>query len=224
MMRKFLLPLCALTAPMIAAEPAPVTSGPRVILVAGAVGDPEFAPDFDAQLTAWARTGREAAARFSVIGREGEGTAPDDRERLRDALSAEPKDGVEELWIVLVGHGTFDGREAKLNLRGPDVAAAELADWLKPFTRPVAVVHTTSSSAPFIAKLAAPDASSSARRAAATSRITRVSESISPRRWPTGRATSTGTARSRSSSLSSARRTARPSSTRRRGASRPSTL
>ena len=156
MMRKFLLPLCALNAPMIAAESAPVASGPRVILVAGAVGDPEFAPDFDAQLTAWTRTGREAAARFSVIGREGEGTAPDDRERLREALSAEPKYGVEELWIVLVGHGTFDGREAKLNLRGPDVAAAELADWLKPFTRPVAVVHTTSSSAPFIAKLAAP--------------------------------------------------------------------
>jgi len=29
--------------------------------------------------------------------------------------------------LVLIGHGTFDGREAKFNLRSNDVAATELA-------------------------------------------------------------------------------------------------
>jgi hypothetical protein len=55
----------------------------------------------------------------------------------------------------LIGHGTFDGKEAKFNLRGPDFSAGELADWLKPFTRPLAVIDTSSSSAPFMGKLAA---------------------------------------------------------------------
>lgn len=155
MILRTFLPLTVFGAALAAAEGPASDSGPRVILVAGAVGDPEFAPDFEAQIAAWTRTGREASARFSVLGREGDG-ATADRERLRETLAAEPKDGSAELWLVLVGHGTFDGREAKLNLRGPDVSAPELADWLKPFSRPVAVVHTTSSSAPFLAKLAAP--------------------------------------------------------------------
>jgi hypothetical protein len=58
---------------------------------------------------------------------------------------------------VLIGHGTFDGREAKFNLRGTDIAAAELAEWLKPFRRPLAIIDTSSSSAPFLAKLSGPN-------------------------------------------------------------------
>lgn len=154
-MRRFLLWL-ALGFGFASALGAADIPGARVILVAGAVGDPEFAPDFDAQLDAWSKTAAAAGARLSVVGREGDGVAPGDRDRLREILAAEPREGTAELWLVLVGHGTFDGREAKLNLRGPDVSAAELGEWLKPFSRPVAVVHTTSSSAPFIAKLAAP--------------------------------------------------------------------
>ena len=141
-----------LTGALVAAE-SPTA---RVIVVSGAVGDPEFAPDFDAQLEAWTKTCASAGARLSVVGREGDGVTPADRDRLREAIAAEPREGTAELWLVLLGHGTFDGREAKLNLRGPDVSAAELGEWLKPFSRPVAVVHTTSSSAPFIAKIAAP--------------------------------------------------------------------
>ena len=36
------------------------------------------------------------------------------------------------------------------------VSATEVAAWLKPFKRPVAIIDTTSASAPFLAKLAAP--------------------------------------------------------------------
>ena len=129
---------------------------PTVIVVAGAQGEAEFAPDFALQLKAWATTSAQAGARHMVIG-DGEGGGTEtDRERLQHALAAEEKNGLAELWLVLVGHGTFDGREAKFNLRGPDLSAAELAEWLKPFQRPLAIIHTTSASAPFLGKLAAP--------------------------------------------------------------------
>ncbi len=75
---------------------------------------------------------------------------------MQDFLAAEPKETTAGLWLVLIGHGTFDGREAKFNLRGPDVADRELAEWLRPFTRPVAVVNCASSSGPFVKQLAAP--------------------------------------------------------------------
>ena len=60
------------------------------------------------------------------------------------------------LWLVLIGHGTFDGRTAKFNLRGPDLSASDLAEWLKPLHRPIAVIDSTSSSAPFLKELSAP--------------------------------------------------------------------
>lgn len=122
-----------------------------VIVVAGAPGEAEFAPDFALQMEAWSKVSAQAGAKYISIG-----ASETDRERVKETLAAEPKSGAAELWIVLIGHGTFDGKEAKLNLRGPDLSATDLAEWLKPFQRPLTVIDTTSSSAPFLAKLAAP--------------------------------------------------------------------
>jgi hypothetical protein len=55
--------------------------------------------------------------------------------------------------LILIGHGTFDGKTAKFNLRGPDVTAAELAGWLRPFERPLAIVNCASASGPFLNEL-----------------------------------------------------------------------
>lgn len=125
-----------------------------LIVVAGAPGEAEFATQFREQLEAWKKVGAQAGARTVTIGGDDDSAAPADRERLRQALAAEKPDGTSELWLVLLGHGTFDGREAKFNLRGPDIAAADLASWLKPITRPLAIVDTSSASAPFLAQLA----------------------------------------------------------------------
>jgi hypothetical protein len=148
----------------------PIADRATVLVVAGAAGEADFAPDITQQLEAWAKAAEQAKAThikiggtvlISVVGEKligGIETVDQvtDRDRLMRALEAEPKNGPGELWIVLIGHGTFDGKEAKLNLRGPDVSASELGEWLKPFQRPMAIVDTTSSSAPFLAKLAAP--------------------------------------------------------------------
>ena len=58
--------------------------------------------------------------------------------------------------IVLIGHGTSDGKVAKFNLPGPDMTAADFASLLKRFTtKNIAFVNTASSSGPFIEALAA---------------------------------------------------------------------
>jgi hypothetical protein len=125
-------------------------------MVAGAAGESEFQPDIAQQAAAWDRASKEAGAKHVAIG-SGEPGATDDRTQFKETLAAEPKEGTSELWIVLAGHGTFDGKEAKLNLRGPDVSSTELMEWLKAFKRPIAIIDTTSSSAPFLGKLAGPN-------------------------------------------------------------------
>lgn len=132
----------------------PSAEKPTVFIVAGAHGEDEFAADFELQVKSWTEVGAKAGAKGVLIG-AGPAQSGSDRERLQKALAEEPKHGRGEVWVVLIGHGTFDGKEAKMNLRGPDVSAAEMAEWLKPFRRPIAVLDTTSASAPFMAKLAA---------------------------------------------------------------------
>ena len=58
---------------------------------------------------------------------------------------------------MLIGHGTYDGKTAKFNLRGSDLNAYELSEWLKNHERPTAVVNCASSSGPFIAALSGPN-------------------------------------------------------------------
>jgi hypothetical protein len=57
--------------------------------------------------------------------------------------------------IVLLGHGTFDGQQAKFNLVGPDLTADDWAILLGAVPAQVVVFNTTESSAPFLEALAA---------------------------------------------------------------------
>lgn len=118
-----------------------------IIVVVGAEGTPEYGKDFNTWADRWAAVAKKGDDQFVQIGRD---DATSDREKLQKVLADQPRDGTSPLWIVLIGHGTFDGREAKLNLRGPDVTDVEFGEWIKPFTRPLAVIDCTSSSAPFL--------------------------------------------------------------------------
>jgi hypothetical protein len=123
-----------------------------VVVVVGAPGEPEFATNFLHQAELWKKACSAARCRQVVIGLDTAGET-NDYELLRQTLATEPKDGPADLWLVLIGHGTFNGKEARFNLRGPDFSATELAAWLKPFHRPLAVINEASSSAPFLNKL-----------------------------------------------------------------------
>jgi hypothetical protein len=80
----------------------------------------------------------------------------EDRARLLSILADEISRPAGELWLVFIGHGTYDGRSAKFNLRGPNIAADELAAALKSCRRPLVVVQCASASGPFLPALSGP--------------------------------------------------------------------
>lgn len=145
-----LLILTAFSTGMTAESSGDTTS---VIVVVGAPGQAEFGSNFVRQATLWEKACAQAQTRQLTLGVDASTT--NDYDRFKATLADEPKDGAGVLWLVLIGHGTFDGKEARFNLRGPDVSASDLALWLKPFHRPLAIIDTTSSSAPFLNKLSA---------------------------------------------------------------------
>jgi len=57
------------------------------------------------------------------------------------------------LFVVLLGHGTFDGESAKFNLVGPDLTATEWKLLLDGIAARLVVVNTTASSFPFLEEL-----------------------------------------------------------------------
>jgi hypothetical protein len=104
-------------------------------------------PDYEQHFAMWAKDIEKAIK-----------TAPDSkvdtlinatREQVRGALDrvareSKPQDAVV---LMLIGHGSFDGYEYKINLPGPDLAASELATLLDriPATRQLVVDMTSAS-------------------------------------------------------------------------------
>jgi hypothetical protein len=125
-----------------------------VIVAVGAAGESEFGSNFVHQASLWEQACMKAGLPCVSVGLDPVGQT-NDCELLRGTLEAQPKTGPAALWLVLIGHGTFEGKEAKFNLRGPDVSDTDLALWLKPFQRPILIIDTSSSSAPFLNKLSA---------------------------------------------------------------------
>ncbi len=134
----------------------PSSNRPAVIVVVGAAGSPEYGAQFVKWAQLWEQACSKGGARFLSIGLD-EIQTPDDRTKLRETLAGESQKTDAALWLVLIGHGTFDGRMAKFNLRGPDFSAEDLSEWLKPVIRPLIVINTASSSAPFLNKLSGPE-------------------------------------------------------------------
>jgi hypothetical protein len=129
---------------------------PTVVVVVGAEGTAEYGRQFRQWAERWEQATGRANASFFQIGVDAPG-ATSDRDLLKQRLAEQAAISSEALWLVLIGHGTFDGKTARFNLRGPDVAAAELAAWLKDEQRPVAIINCASASSPFINELSGPE-------------------------------------------------------------------
>jgi hypothetical protein len=136
-------------------DPSTDTDRPTVIVVVGAAGSPEYGAQFVKWARLWEQASSKGGEKFIAIGLN-DVQNPDDRTTLQQTLAGESQQTDAALWLVLIGHGTFDGRTAKFNLRGPDLAADDLAEWLKPVIRPLVVINTASSSAPFLSILSGP--------------------------------------------------------------------
>lgn len=132
-----------------AVEPAQAT----VVLAVGAGGNDEYTGTFAEWVGRWKDSANRAQAKLLSL--SSDETAP--VEKLAALLAAEPKESPEPLWLVMLGHGTSAGGEPKFNLRGQDVSVSRVADWLKPFRRPVVVVCGFATSGAWLKPLAGPD-------------------------------------------------------------------
>lgn len=140
-------------APAAASDDDATARRQTVVLVLGAAGEDEFGESFRQWAEKWREAADAGSADFVLVGDGDESTA--DRDRLQEIVAKQSEADLDALWIVLIGHGTFDGHAAKFNLRGPDVTAEELAQWLEPVPSPTIVINCASSSGPFLNKLAA---------------------------------------------------------------------
>ena len=137
----------------------------HLLLVVGLAGEPDHAETFGR----WATTLVESAERLGVAGQNlvylaekpgGENVSGrSTKEEVTKALQKFAGSAAEAdvIFIVLIGHGTFDGRVAKFNLPGPDMTPADFAPLLKGLkSRHVVFVNTASASGPFMEALAQP--------------------------------------------------------------------
>jgi len=135
-----------------------VLAAPTLIVVIGAPGEEEYARQFKKWSQQWSEAAKKAKATLHTIGtQEKKSSDKPDKDQLMELIGAQPKKDTEPLWLVLIGHGTYDGKTAKFNLRGPDLSADELAEWLKNHECPLAIINCASSSGPFIAALSGPN-------------------------------------------------------------------
>jgi hypothetical protein len=132
---------------------------PTLVVVVGAAGTDEYGKIFAAELDAWRSTADAADVVLRVVGDPNKNVEEaTDKTQLQTILQEEQGTATPRLplWLIFIGHGTFDGRTAAFNLRGPDLSAAECAEWLKAVRRPMAIIDTTAASAPFLTALSAP--------------------------------------------------------------------
>lgn len=149
---------------MLLAAPA-AAQGTHVAVIVGLGGEPEHAETF----RRWAgslvdhATGRLDIPRDRILY-----LLEDPAQDEKRAPGKSTKDAVEKglgaigaaaapddvVFILLIGHGTWDGKTAKFNLPGPDMTAADFAAILERFkTKNVVFVNTASASGPFVEAL-----------------------------------------------------------------------
>ena len=137
-----------------------------LLVVVGLAGDPEHGELFHK----WGASLAESAGRLGVpqdhvvylVDQPGEGervTGKATLEEINKTLDRFAREATAEdaVYVVLIGHGSYDGKTAKFNLPGPDISAADFAAQFKRLpTRQIVFVNTASASGPFINELSAP--------------------------------------------------------------------
>ena len=156
-------PALCLAFALLAAAPAAAQST-RVAIVVGLAGEPEQAELFQR----WGATLFDAAVKLGVESPIYLAEKPDvDAKRITgrstkdeiakafDRLKGAGEDDV--VFVVLIGHGSFDGKVAKFNLPGPDMTPADFDALLKGIkSRHIVFANTASASGPFVQALAGP--------------------------------------------------------------------
>jgi hypothetical protein len=134
----------------------------HVLVVAGVGGDEDHVKTFHTWATAVVNAAKKHGVLETNIAYLGE--SPDvgvratrgNVTRAFTDLAARAKAN-DEVFVLLIGHGSFDGRQGAFNLPGPDLTAADYAKLLDKFpTQKIAFVNTASASGSFLEPLKGP--------------------------------------------------------------------
>ena len=132
---------------------APLHAGTFYLTVAGLGGEPDYEQRFHMLAGETDKLLKSGGADRTVVTLEG---AAATRQAVLGALEkiAHDAKAADSLVVMLIGHGSYDGVEYKINLPGPDLSATDLAAALNrvPASRQL-VVNMTSSSGGSIATL-----------------------------------------------------------------------
>ena len=138
---------------------------PHLLVIVGLGGEPEHGETFQR----WATTLVDAAGKLGVesghviyLSEKTEAdpkriTGRSTKEEVTKAFGSLAASAGEQdvVFVVLIGHGTFDGKVAKFNLPGPDMTPADFEPLLKQLkSRHIAFINTASASGPFMETLA----------------------------------------------------------------------
>ncbi len=148
---------------------AAVTRGETafVVLVAGLGGDAKFVESFHEQATMLYDAAIAAGVRSDRVVYLAEDPERDveriadrsSRENVLSAISsaADATSPGDEVWVILIGHGSFADGTTRINLPGPDLSDRDFSrELLRLADRTVVFVNTSSSSGGFLATLSHP--------------------------------------------------------------------
>ena len=142
---------------------APVSAAERyALIVTGAHGEATYAEQYaqwrQAAVTALIEKLGFDPASITTLFEGGDSSHAATADAVRRALGVlrAKLRGDDVLVVLLIGHGSFDGAEAKFNLVGPDLTSTEWAALLKPIAARTVVVNSTAASFPFLEHLAGP--------------------------------------------------------------------
>lgn len=144
---------------LLGAEPA--YGDQFALVISGAPGGPDYAETYTAWRQTLVDTLREqpgfrddhlivlAATPGPGVGRASRDGVTAAVDTLRRRMAADA-----QLLVVLIGHGTYDGVDARFNLVGPDLSAADWSRLLDSLPGRTVFINTTASSLPFVRRLA----------------------------------------------------------------------
>jgi hypothetical protein len=130
--------------------------------VAGVGGDAEHVTKFHkwaSSVVAAAKKHGVLEANIAYLGESPEAGVRATRDNVTKAFAdiAARAKANDEVFVLLIGHGSFDGRLGAFNLPGPDLTAPDYATLLEKFrTQKIAFVNTASSSGSFLEPLKGP--------------------------------------------------------------------
>ena len=143
---------------------SPIDANKFAVIINGASGEPEYAKQFEQWTTQLSsvlseRYGFESK-QIKVLTEKpagptiGRATAEEVKSTFATLKSQLDANNI--LFLFLIGHGSYDGKESKFNLVGPDLSATEYNALLSSLpTRRVVVFNMASASGEFIKSLAA---------------------------------------------------------------------